>query len=84
MSSKAFKRFGSALFLSNNGPVYILIYCRHSFNVENVNLQGYKWNETVSNRICNVSNEICNTCATSYVTADNSKTYDVSYIKSYM
>jgi hypothetical protein len=37
------------------------------FNVENVNLRGYKWNETVSNRIsyvsnriCDVSNEICN------------------------
>jgi hypothetical protein len=37
------------------------------FNVEKVNLRGYKWNETVSNRICyesnricNVSNEICN------------------------
>jgi Fe-S-cluster containining protein len=51
-----------------------------SFNVENVNLRGYKWNETVrnrihyvSNRICNVNNEICNTCATSYITADNSR-----------
>jgi hypothetical protein len=43
------------------------------FNVENVNLRGYKWNETVSNRICNVSNEMCNTCLTSYATADNSK-----------
>jgi hypothetical protein len=27
----------------------------------------------VSNRICNVSDEMCNTCATSYVTADNSR-----------
>jgi hypothetical protein len=44
-----------------------------TFNVENVNLRGYNWNETVSNRICNVSNEMCNTCATSYVTADNSR-----------
>jgi hypothetical protein len=50
------------------------------FNVENINLRGYKWNETVSNRIryvsnriCNVSNEMCNTCAISYVTADNSR-----------
>jgi hypothetical protein len=49
-------------------------------NVENVNLRGYKWNETVSNRIpyvsnriSNVSNEMCNHCATSYVTADNSR-----------
>jgi hypothetical protein len=49
-------------------------------NVENVNLRGYKWNETVSNRIryasnriCNVSNEMCIICATSYVTADNSR-----------
>jgi hypothetical protein len=49
-------------------------------NVENVNLRGYKWNKTVSNRIryvsnriCNVSNEMCNTCAPSYVTADNSR-----------
>jgi hypothetical protein len=51
---------------------------RPFFNVENVTLLWYKWNETVSNRIryvcnriCIVSNEICNTCATSYVTADN-------------
>jgi hypothetical protein len=50
------------------------------FYVENVNLRGYEWNETVSNRIryvsnriCNVSNKMCNTCATSYVTADNSR-----------
>jgi hypothetical protein len=50
------------------------------FNVEKLNLRGYKWNETVSNRIryvsrriCNVSNEMCNTCVTSYVTADNSR-----------
>jgi CRISPR/Cas system-associated exonuclease Cas4 (RecB family) len=50
------------------------------FNVENVNLRGYKWNEPVSNRIryvsntiSNVSNEMCNICATSYVTADNSR-----------
>jgi hypothetical protein len=34
-------------------------YVRHFLNVENVNLRGYKWNETVSNRICNVSDEIC-------------------------
>jgi hypothetical protein len=40
------------------------------FNVENVILRGYKWNETVSNRIRNVSNEMCNTSATSYITAD--------------
>jgi hypothetical protein len=46
------------------------VYCIH---VENVNLREYKWNETVSNRICNVSNEMCNTCATSYVTADTSR-----------
>jgi hypothetical protein len=51
-----------------------------TFNVEIVNLRGYKWNETVSNRIryvssriSNVRNEMCNTCATSYVTADNSR-----------
>jgi hypothetical protein len=31
----------------------------HGFNVDNVNLRGYKWNETVSNRICNISNEMC-------------------------
>jgi hypothetical protein len=30
------------------------------FNAENVNLRGYKWNETVSNTICYVSNEIGN------------------------
>jgi hypothetical protein len=29
------------------------------FNVENVNLLGCKWNETVSNRIHNVSDEMC-------------------------
>jgi hypothetical protein len=29
------------------------------FNVENINLRVYKWNETVSNRICNVSDEMC-------------------------
>jgi hypothetical protein len=40
------------------------------FNVANVNLRGYKWNETVSNRIHYVNNRIC---ATSYVTADNSR-----------
>jgi hypothetical protein len=43
------------------------------FNVENVNLRGCKWNETVSNRICNVINEMCNPCATSYATVDNSR-----------
>jgi hypothetical protein len=43
------------------------------FNVVNVNLRGYKWNEIVSNRICNVSNEMCNPYANSYVTADNSR-----------
>jgi hypothetical protein len=48
-------------------------YLYSIFNVENVNLRGYKWNETVSNRISNVSNEKCNTCATFYVTADNSR-----------
>jgi hypothetical protein len=59
---------------------YISIYNRTNFNIENVNLLGNKWNETVSNiicyvsnRICNVSNEKCNTCATSYVAADNSR-----------
>jgi hypothetical protein len=63
------------------------LFCRNNcsfptniFNVENVNLRGYKWNETisnkiryVSNRIFNVNNEMCNTCATFYVTADNSR-----------
>jgi hypothetical protein len=50
------------------------------FDVENVNIGGYRWNETVnhriryvSSRICNTSNEICNTCAISYVIADNSR-----------
>jgi hypothetical protein len=36
--------------------LHILI--RFCFKVENVNLRGYKWNETVSNRICNVSNDL--------------------------
>jgi hypothetical protein len=27
------------------------------FNVENVNLRGYNWNKTVSNRFCNVSDK---------------------------
>jgi hypothetical protein len=44
-----------------------------SINDENVNLREYKWNETVSNRIRYASNEMCNTCATSHVTADNSR-----------
>jgi hypothetical protein len=30
-----------------------------------------EWNRY--DRICNVSDEMCNTCATSYVTADNSR-----------
>jgi hypothetical protein len=42
-----------------------------NFNVTNVNLRGYKWNETIRNTICSVSNEMCNTRATSYVIADN-------------
>jgi hypothetical protein len=46
------------------------------FNVENVTIRGCKWNEAVSNRKCNnmsVSDTEHNTCATSYVTADNSR-----------
>jgi hypothetical protein len=44
-----------------------------SFNVQNLNLRGYKWNGNVSNKIRYVSTGKCNTCATSYVTADNSR-----------
>jgi hypothetical protein len=57
----------------------MLVILNCSFNVENVNLLGYKWNETVSNGIYNVSNEMCNTYATSYVTADNSR--PMAYLK---
>jgi hypothetical protein len=47
---------------------------RPDFNVENVIIiRGCKWNEAISNIKCNVSNTQCNTCATSYVTADNSR-----------
>jgi hypothetical protein len=54
------------------------------FNVENVSLRGYKWNEAVSNRICNVSNEMCNTCATSYVTVDTSRSMAYLILKVYV
>jgi hypothetical protein len=30
------------------------------FNVENVNLRGYKWNEIVTKRICYVNHEVSN------------------------
>jgi hypothetical protein len=61
---------------------------KHCSNFENVNLRGYKWNETVrtgiryvSNRIYSVSNEMCNTCATSYVTANNSRPMEYLILK---
>jgi hypothetical protein len=55
----------------------------HNFNVENVVILRCKWNEAVSNRVCNVSNSLRNTCATSHVTADNSRS--MAYlIKSFM
>jgi hypothetical protein len=37
-----------------------LLFMQFPLKVENVNLRGYKWNETVSNRIRCVSNRICN------------------------
>jgi hypothetical protein len=53
----------SSFHLSIVGTLVLYTSCSTTFvffYVENVNLRGYKWNETVSNRICNVSNEIRN------------------------
>jgi hypothetical protein len=62
-----------------------------NFSSNVVNLSGYKWNKTVSNRIryasniiCNVSDEMCNTCATSYINADNSKPMAYLILKLYV
>jgi hypothetical protein len=50
----------------------VLGICIQYFNHENI-IRGCKSNEAVSNRKCNASNTQRDTCATSYVTADNSR-----------
>jgi hypothetical protein len=58
LTTKSMKVHYLNALLQNTIKRYLISYV--TFNVENVNLRGYKWNETVSDRICYVRNEICN------------------------
>jgi hypothetical protein len=66
--------YDSAFLFASDG-ILLFGFSNCFLMLKNVIIQWCKWNEAVSNGKCNISN----TCATSYITADNSRLWCILY-----